>query len=198
MTYAVTTIVLTLVIAAPAALVIARHTNLSTHVMTGWIRIAQVVGGIVVIIPVYVTLRSIGLTDTLLGVSPAELIPSSAVGIWLLIGFVRQIPVEFEEAARIDGASEWQVLRHITMPLIRPGLVSVILVVFMASWNDFLNPLILLSTPDRYTVMIALFSFLGQIGQVSSGGLLAYATLSCLIPFAVKGTLLLETGDQGS
>ena len=174
------TIGISLLMALPAAFVIARHTNVAATLVSVWIRIAQVVGGIIVIIPLYLILREIGLVDTLLGVSLAQSIPFSAFATWVLVSYIRQIPSEIEEAARLDGCHNWQVIRHVVLPLIRPGLLSVILVVFFLSWNDFINPLILINDPDYYTVTVALFTFIGQVGQVDWGTLLAFGTLACL------------------
>lgn len=174
------TIAISMVVALPAAYVLARRQSMVTAVVGAWIRVAQVVGGIIVIIPLYVILKNLGLVNTLLGVSLAEAIPCSAFAIWVLISFIRQIPVELEEAARIDGAGSLQVLRRIILPLIRPGVFSVILVVFLISWNDFLNPLILINNADFYTVTVALFTFIGQPGQIDWGSLLSFGVLACV------------------
>jgi ABC-type glycerol-3-phosphate transport system permease component len=66
------------------------------------------------------------------------------------------------------------------LPLVRPGLMSVMLVVFLMSWSDFLNPLILLNNPGQYTVTVALYTFIGQPGQTLWGQLLAFGALGCL------------------
>jgi multiple sugar transport system permease protein len=174
------TIAISIVMALPAAFVIARQRGVMVTLVSGWVRLAQVVGGIAVIIPLYLILRELHLVNTLLGVSLAEAIPCSAFATWVLVSYVRQIPVEIEEAAILDGAGNWQVVLYVVLPLIRPGLLSVVLVVFFISWNDFLGPLILINDPERYTVTVALFTFIGQVGQVDWGTLLAFATLACL------------------
>ncbi|WDZ83782.1 carbohydrate ABC transporter permease [Micromonospora cathayae] len=179
-TVAAMTIAMTMAVSVPAAYVLARQHNAVVTVVRGWVRVAQVVGGIVVIIPLYLILRQLDLIDTLLAVSLAQTIPASAFSIWMLVAFIRQVPHETEEAARIDGAGEWRILRHVIVPLTRPGMVSVVLVVFLMSWNDFLNPLILLSDPSRYTVTVALYTFIGQVGQISWGQLLGFGLLSCV------------------
>jgi multiple sugar transport system permease protein len=184
-TVAVMTIAMTMAISIPAAFVLARQESIVITAVRGWVRVAQVVGGIVVIIPLYLILRQLGLTDTLFAVSLAQTIPASAFSIWVLVAFVRQVPPEVEEAARIDGAGDWRVLRHVIIPLIRPGMMSVVLVVFLMSWNDFLNPLILLSDPSLYTVTVALYTFIGQPGQIAWGQLMGFGMLSCLPPLLV-------------
>lgn len=174
------TIAISILMALPAAFVLARHRNLMVTLVSGWVRLAQVAGGIAVIIPLYLILRDLQLVNTLLGVSLAEAIPCSAFATWVLVSYIRQIPTEIEEAAVLDGATNWQVILHVVLPLIRPGLLSVVLVVFFISWNDFLGPLILINDPEYYTIIVALFTFIGQVGQVDWGMLLAFATLSCL------------------
>jgi multiple sugar transport system permease protein len=179
---AVITVILTMAISLPAALILARHKFWWTTVLSGWVRIAQVVGGIIVIIPLYLILRDLHLVNTFLGVSIAETIPGSAFGIWILTGFIRQIPKDLDDAASIDGAGQWTILRLVIIPLLRPGIVSVILCVFMLSWNDFLNPLILLEDPNLYTITIGLNTYIGQVGLVEWGRLLAVCVLSCIPP----------------
>lgn len=182
---AVMTIVFTMVISLPAAFVLARHHGVIITAVRGWVRIAQVVGGIVVLIPLYLILRQLGLVDTLVAVSLAETIPASAFSVWVLVAFIRQVPVDVEEAAHIDGAGNWRLLQKIILPLTRPGIVSVVLVVFLMSWNDFLNPLILLNDPSHFTVTIALYTFIGQPGQIEWGQLLAFSILGVLPPLLV-------------
>jgi multiple sugar transport system permease protein len=182
---ALMTIAFTVAVAVPAAFVLARRQTWFTALVRGWARLAQVVGGIVVIIPLFLILHHLHLINTLVGVSLAETIPCSAFGIWVLTAFVRQIPYEIEEAARIDGAGEWGVLRRVVVPLIRPGMTSVVLVVFLISWCDFLNPLVLLNNPGQYTVTVALYTYIGQPGQTLWGQLLAFGLLACIPPLAV-------------
>jgi multiple sugar transport system permease protein len=182
---ALMTIAMTIAISVPAAFVLARNEAWFLTVVRGWARLAQVVGGIIVIIPLFLILRHLHLVNTLVGVSLAETIPTSAFGIWVLTAFVRQVPFEIEEAARIDGAGEWGVLRRVVVPLIRPGMTSVVLVVFLISWCDFLNPLVLLNNPGQYTVTVALYTYIGQPGQTLWGQLLAFGLLACLPPLLV-------------
>jgi ABC-type Fe3+ transport system permease subunit len=102
-----------------------------------------------------------------------------------LAAFVQQLPDDIEEASRIDGAGEWRVLRRVVVPLIRAGITSVVLVVFVISWCDFLNPLVLLNNPGRYTVTVALYTYIGQPGQTLWGQLLAFGLLGCVPPLLV-------------
>lgn len=182
LTVAAMTVVLVMAISLPAGLVLARQRFWWTTLVSGWVRVAQVVGGIIVLIPVYLILRDLHLVNSLFGVSLAETIPASAFAIWILSSFIRQLPVDLDDAAEIDGASQWQTLRHIIIPLARPGIVSVILLVFLQSWNDFLNPLVLLSDPNNYTITIGLNTYVGMGGQIQWGRLLCVCMMSCIPP----------------
>ncbi len=179
---AVMTVALVMVISLPAALALARYRSWWTTLLSGWVRVAQVVGGIIVIIPLYIILRDLHLVNTLLGVSVAQMIPGSAFSIWVLSSFIRQIPTDLDDAASMDGAGNLQILRHVIIPLTRPGIVSVILLVFLLSWNDFLNPLVLVNDPTNYTITIGLNSYVGLGGQTEWGRLLCVCVMSCIPP----------------
>jgi multiple sugar transport system permease protein len=176
------TVVICMAISLPAALTLARRSFWWTTLVSGWIRVAQVVGGIVVLIPLFLILRNLQLVDTLLGVSLAESIPGSAFAIFILSSFIRQIPTDLDDAAEIDGANQLQTLRHVIIPLARPGILSVVLLTFLLSWNDFLNPLVLLQSPNNYTITIGLNTYITMGGQVEWGRLLAVCTMSCIPP----------------
>jgi multiple sugar transport system permease protein len=177
------TVLLTLAISLPAALALARYRFWWTLLLSGWVRVAQVVGGIILIIPLYIVLRDIGLVNTLPGVSVAEAIPGTAFSTWILASFIAQVPTDLDDAAGIDGAGSLQILWSVIIPLIRPGIVSVVILVFLQiSWNDFLNPLILLNDPNNYTITIGLQTYIGMSGQAEWGRLMAVCVLSCIIP----------------
>ena len=183
---ALMTIAMTIAVSVPAAFVLARRQAWFITGVRGWAPTPRRwSGGIIVIIPLYLILRHLHLVNTLVGVSLAETIPASAFGIWVLVAFVRQVPYDIEEAARIDGAGEWSTLRRVVVPLIRPGITSVVLVVFVISWCDFLNPLILLNNAGQYTVTVALYTYIGQPGQTLWGQLLAFGLLACVPPLLV-------------
>ncbi len=182
-TIATMTVAITLVISVPAAFTLARYHFWWTTILSGWVRVAQVVGGIIMIIPLYLVIRNLGLVNTFPGVSLAEAIPGTAFATWILTSFIAQIPTELDDAASIDGAGNVQILWRVIVPLIRPGIVSVVILVFLQSWNDFLNPLILLSDPSNYTITIGLNTYLGAVSQSPEWGqLMCVCVLSCVIP----------------
>jgi multiple sugar transport system permease protein len=112
----------------------------------------------VTIVPLFVTFAKLGWVNTFL-----PLIVPTFFGnpfyIFLLRQFLLQIPFELSDAARVDGASEWQILRHVILPLTRPALAVVAIFAAIAAWNDFFGPLIYLQDESRYTLAIGLQQF---------------------------------------
>ncbi len=148
---------LILVLSAAASWVMVRS---SSRLLTP-LRYAMLVGLVVppAIVATIFTLKRIGIYGGLLGLSlfyAALFIP---LGVFLMIGFIRTIPRHLEEAARIDGASNVDILVRIIIPLLRPALITTTVIVTVAVWNDFLNPFMLLNDPDNNTLILTLFRF---------------------------------------
>jgi multiple sugar transport system permease protein len=115
---------------------------------------ALVIPGQIGTLPLFLMLQRMGLVNTFAG----ALVPwlASIFGLYLVREYARSIPDEMLEAARVDGASEWQIFRHIVLPGLQPILVTLALFVFLGSWNDFLWPLIILTDQNNYTLPVAL------------------------------------------
>jgi multiple sugar transport system permease protein len=131
----------------------------------------------VVMIPTFLIVRQLGLIDTL----PALFLPNlaGAFGIFLLRQFFRTLPVELEEAARIDGASRLGVLFKIVLPLSGPVLATLAVITFLDVWNDFLWPLLVISTPSKMTLQLGLTTFQGA-HQTNTNILMAANVMSML------------------
>jgi ABC-type glycerol-3-phosphate transport system permease component len=108
---------------------------------------------------------------------------SMPLAIWLLVGFFRQLPVDLEDAAMVDGASRIRTLWEIVLPLSKPALATTAILTFLYSWNEFLFALSFTLGPERYTVPVAIALFRGQY-QVPWGQILAGAVVATL-PVAV-------------
>jgi multiple sugar transport system permease protein len=117
---------------------------------------ALVIPGQVAMIPLFLMLKTIGLVNNFGGV----LVPAAAgvFGIFLVRQYALSIPDELLEAARVDGASEWRIFRAIVLPVLGPIMVTLATFTFLATWNDFMWPLIVLSDDRLYTLPIALAS----------------------------------------
>ena len=115
---------------------------------------ALVIPAQVAMLPLFLQMRALGLVNSYSGV----VVPAAAsiFGIFLVRQFALSIPESLLEAARIDGATEFEIYRAVAVPLLRPVLVTLALFTFMGSWNDFMWPLIVLTDDDLYTLPIAL------------------------------------------
>lgn len=107
-------------------------------------------------IPQYLLFRDLGWLDSFLPLWVPSAFAGDAFFVFMLVQFLRAIPRDMEEAARVDGANTWQVLIFIVVPLLIPALISVCLFQFMWTMNDFLGPLIYISSVDKFPVSLAL------------------------------------------
>ena len=113
-------------------------------------------------VPLFILMRDLGLVDNILSVILIYVGSGMSFSVFLLVNFIRHIPLDLEEAALLDGASYFQIYWRIVLPLIRPSLGTVGLLNFISAWNGFFFPLILLSNPDQMTVAVGVLSFVGQ------------------------------------
>jgi multiple sugar transport system permease protein len=143
------TTVLALSLGSAAAYALTRFfVRQRTGLLVG-IMLTRLVPPIVLIIPIYVLWRALDLLDTHVGLILAYLTFALPFVIWMMRGFLLDIPVELEEAALIDGASRFQALRKIVLPLAAPGLAATAIFVILLAWNDFFYALILTSGEAR-------------------------------------------------
>jgi multiple sugar transport system permease protein len=117
------------------------------------------------VLPLYLELRLMGLVNSYLGVIVAGI--ATVFGIFLVRQFALAIPDELLDAARVDGASEWRIYRTIVLPLLRPILVTLGVFTFLAAWNDFMWPLIVLTDESKHTLPVALANLSGEHVQDS-------------------------------
>ena len=176
------------VIALPAAYAMARFRGRLRLVGTGYILVSQVFPVILIIIPLFLILRTINLNDSLLGLTLVYVTFCLPFALWMLQGFVAAIPVSVEEAAAMDGATRFTMLRTVVFPLLVPGTVATAMFTFVSAWNEFFFALVLLQSPENFTLSRSLALFVGAEGQVRLGPLAAGAVLASipsLIFFAV-------------
>jgi oligogalacturonide transport system permease protein len=107
-------------------------------------------------IPQYILFRDLGWLDSFLPLWVPSALAGDAFFVFMLVQFLRSLPTDMEEAARVDGANSLQTLVYIVVPMLAPALVSVCLFQFMWTMNDFLGPLIYISSVDKYPVSLAL------------------------------------------
>ncbi|MER7250461.1 carbohydrate ABC transporter permease [Kribbella sp. NPDC000426] len=146
------------------------------------------------IIPVYLLIIKMHLYDSLLALILPSVAFSIPLSVLVLSNFIRDVPKELFESMRVDGATEWGMLRTLAFPLTRPALVTVSIYNGLAVWNGFLLPLILTQSPDKRTLPLALWTFQGQY-SVNVPAVLAsvvLTTLPIVILYAVSRRQLLS------
>ncbi len=136
----------------------------------------------VTLIPLFVGYTRLGWIDTYNPLVLPAFFGGSAVYIFLLRQFFMTIPTDLDDAARIDGASEFAIYWRIILPLAKPALATVAIFTFMASWNDFLGPLIYLTSKEKLPLSVGLSRFLGESGTTLWNSLMAAAILTVLPP----------------
>ncbi|MFI7062293.1 carbohydrate ABC transporter permease [Kribbella sp. NPDC050124] len=131
------------------------------------------------VIPVYLLIIRMQLYDSLLAIILPSIAFAIPLSVLVLTNFIRDVPKELFESMRVDGASEWDMLRKLALPLTRPALVTVSIYNGLAVWNGFLLPLILTQSPDKRTLPLGLWTFQGQF-SVNIPAVLASVMLSTL------------------
>ncbi|WP_328913196.1 MULTISPECIES: carbohydrate ABC transporter permease [unclassified Streptomyces] len=159
--------VLTVAVAAPAAYYLARQESRLSRGLTLFFVLGLGVPVQVILIPLFVMLNRVYLTDSLLGLNLVYIGVSMPFTVFLLTGFFRSLPKELEEAAALDGLSPAGTFWRIMLPIARGGLVTALVLQIIAHWNETLLALTLLQTTDNYTLPVALISFVQQ--QTYSG-----------------------------
>jgi ABC-type sugar transport system, permease component len=186
---ALVTMVITVLLSMPMAYALARLKGRLRAAGTVWILVSQVFPTILIIIPLFLVLRSLQLNDTLFGLILVYVTFTMPFTLWMLQGYVAAIPPELEEAAEMDGAGRFTILRTVILPLLAPGLVATAMFTFVSAWNEFFLALVLLQSPELYTLPIALRSFLGAEGQTQLGPLAAGAILATIPSLIIFGIL---------
>ncbi|MEV2197760.1 carbohydrate ABC transporter permease [Streptomyces phaeochromogenes] len=188
LTAAVGAAVISVLIATPMAYVMARHRTRLARAATGWVVVSQAFPFVLVIIPLFLVLKNLRLINSVPGLIMVYVVWALPFALWMLVGYVRAVPTELEEAAAVDGAGRLRTLVSITAPLLAPGIVATALFAFISAWNEFFFALVLLKTPEKQTLPVVLTHFIGAEGVADLGPLAAagfLATLPSLVVFAV-------------
>ena len=138
----------------------------------------------VVIIPQYIMFNELGMVDTYWPLILPKFLATDAFFVFLMVQFIRQMPREMDEAAKIDGAGHMRIFFSIILPLIKPALITCAIFAFIWAWNDFLAPLIYLTSPENYPLPIALRLYNDQT-STSDYGATVTASFVALIPIMI-------------
>ncbi|MER6031288.1 carbohydrate ABC transporter permease [Streptomyces sp. NPDC001851] len=183
---ALATAVVAVLLATPMAYVMARHRGTRiARAATGWVVISQAFPFVLVIIPLFLVLRNLRLVDSLAGLVVVYVVWALPFALWMLVGHVRAVPAELEEAAAVDGAGRLRTLVSVTAPLLAPGIAATGLFAFVTAWNEFFFALVLLKSPGKQTLPVVLTHFIGAEGVADLGPLAAAAFLATLPSLAV-------------
>ncbi|MGB2956127.1 MAG: carbohydrate ABC transporter permease [Anaerolineales bacterium] len=151
------------------------------------------------IVPLFILWRTLGLIDSLFGLIIIYTAGNSPFAIFLLRTFMVGIPRDLEDAARIDGATEWQVFRNVIIPLAWPGFLTVGLVVALGTWGEYQLAMIFVHKPDLFPVTTSYFSFVSQFsrdwGLTSAGAIMMIAPV--LIIFLALQRQFIDGLTQG-
>ena len=137
----------------------------------------------ITIVPVFILLRSMGATDSVPGLVGPYLAFGIPFEVLVLQSFFRQLPDELIEAAKMDGAGPWRIFFSLVLPLSTPALVTVLILDAVATWNEFLFALILLSSDAHKTIPVGLLNFQGQFANNNTG--LAAGILIAVVPILI-------------
>lgn len=138
----------------------------------------------VTLIPQFILFNQLGWINTLLPLWVPYLFGGGAFNIFLLRQFIRTLPRELDEAALIDGASYWRIFWSVLVPLTKPALATVAVISFIAHWNDFVNPLIYLNSPENFTLALGLnyFKSVPESSGLPLEHLLMAASVMVIVP----------------
>jgi multiple sugar transport system permease protein len=172
---AVGAVVLGLGVSVPAAYAFSRFRFAGRSGLLVFFLTINMVPVVMLIIPLFVLMRQLGLIDTFVGVVAGHATFAIPFSVWMMTSYFNALPAELDEAALVDGASRWQTIRHVVLPLAMPGIVTTGIYIFVNSWNEYLFAM-MLSGQSIKTVTVALQSFIGEFtvqwGLLTAGGTL--------------------------
>ena len=179
------TTILVLVIGIFAAYALARLDFRAKNLALAVIIATSMFPGIAMVVPLLKIFTDIGWINTY----QALILPSMSfalpLAVWILTSFFRQMPQELEQAAMVDGCTQWQAFRKIILPLAAPGVFTTAILVFVAAWNEFIIALTMTNKADFYTAVVALSQFTGSTGRDTPFGTQMAAGVILTIPLLI-------------
>lgn len=179
---AIVSTIITLLIAVPTIYTIVRFRT-GGQILPMIVLGTYIMPPIVVTVPIFALIRILGLPDTLGGLIFIHSMMNIPLAVWLLDSYIRNIPIELEHAAWIDGYSKFETLRRIVVPLIKPGILATGVVCLIMSWNEFLFALILTYSDASKTFPIGISQYIGEHGM--QFGEMSAAALAGIIPIYI-------------
>lgn len=152
-------VVLVTFCAATTAFVIVRMPFRGSALLFACIMIGVIIPIRLALAPLFVIVKSLNLLDSLVGVILVQSASMMPVAVFVLTAFLRGVPAELEDAAKMDGALPFQIFSRVVVPIIRPALATVALLTFVASWNEYFLPLIFLKSEANYPITLGISQF---------------------------------------
>jgi raffinose/stachyose/melibiose transport system permease protein len=140
------------------------------------------------LVPLFFLWQRLGLVNSLPGLALIYIAINSPLAVFLLRSYMVQLPADFEDAARVDGAGEWRIFMQIVVPLAWPGFLTVGLVVALAVWNEFLLATVFLTDQDKFTVVTSYFNFTSRFSR--DWGLTSAGAIMMILPIVTVFLLL--------
>ncbi len=177
---AVSTVVLTLVLATPAAYGFSRVKFVGKKTLIYIILVSQMLPIVLILIPLYITFLKLGLLSTYIGLVLPYLMFALPFSIWMMKGYFDTIPIELDEAAKVDGCNKFQALWKVILPNVRPGLTATAIVTFIMSWDEFIISLTIMDRNEMRTLPVGIIqSFVGEF-SIKWGEMMAASVITSI------------------
>jgi ABC-type glycerol-3-phosphate transport system permease component len=190
LTVSLSTVGLTLLLSAPAAYSLTRFRFYGREKLAALILFTYMFAPIMIIVPFYVMVRFLGLTNTHTGLVMAYTAFCLPFNLWMLRTFFQSIPVDIEEAAMIDGANRFEAVVYVVLPLALPGVVATGIFTFILAWNDYIFARVLLSADELKTLPVGIADLYNASvvdwGMIMASGLLVIAPIAGVFVFIQK------------
>jgi len=184
---AIGAVIITLIFTIPAAHSLSRFKYRGKNILAFIILSAELLPSVLILIPLFMIFLRLKLYDSLFSLIIVNVGLSMPFCIWVLKGFFDTIPREIEEASRIDGCNEFQILFRIILPLSYPAIITISTLTFLTAWDEFMFSMTLISNRENWVASVGLKSFFGQLltpwGQVMAASV--FFTIPVLILFAI-------------
>jgi ABC-type glycerol-3-phosphate transport system permease component len=171
---------LSVMFAAMAGWSLARARFRGRSIILNSVLMAYLFPQVLIVLPLFTAIAKIGLSNTYTGLVLAYVTFTFPFSTWMLTAYFAKVPVEIEEAGRVDGASNFTVFVKLVLPLAAPGIVTVAIFSFINAWNEFLYALVIIGGGDKRTLPVGLFSFVG--GEFAQWGEMMAATSLTMLP----------------
>ena len=184
-----------LICALGAGFILGRYNFKGNALIFGFILTGMLIPAKLAILPLFIQLKWMNLLDSHIGLILVYSSGALPAAVFIMSGFFRSLPSDLDNAARIDGASEFQLLTRVLAPLVRPGMAIVAIYSAIPIWNDFFLPLVFLQSPENKTIMQGLTVFFGQ--YASQWGVLFAGLTMAALPLIILYLILSEQFIKG-